>query len=233
MPASRQACSSSLPISHSYGWLETRSGPPLPWNSLDAALVVLGLAEIRQDGVVVPALAAALAPFVVVGVVAAHVDHAVDRTGAAQHLAARLIHHAVVQVGFRLAVEHPVDPRIARMSRVAERNVDPGVAVLAAGLQQQYAVAAGFRQPCGEHASRRPGAGNDIVVGLLDCWHGSPVRLPNRVPRWAARSRGGQGTVVKLGLEQPNAIEHDMPQAGQVTRYDRQRGALHLYALCR
>ena len=134
-----------------------------------AAFVVLGLAEIRQDEVVVPALAAALAPFVVVGVVAAHVDHAVDRAGAAQHLAARLVHDAVVQVGFRLAVEHPVDPRIAESAHIAEGNVDPGIAVLAARLQQQHAVASGLRQPRGKHASRRPGAGDDVVVGLVRC----------------------------------------------------------------
>ena len=105
------------------------------------AFVVLGLAEIRQHGIIVPALATTLPPFVVVGVVAAHIDHAVDRTGATQHLAARLIHHAIVQIGFRLAVEHPVDARIAERLGVAERDVDPGIAVLAAGFQQQHAVA--------------------------------------------------------------------------------------------
>ena len=44
--------------------------------------------------------------------------------------------------------------------------MDPGIAVLAAGLQQQHAMAAGFRQPRGEHASRRSGAGDDVVVGV-------------------------------------------------------------------
>src|SRR5262249_46826629 len=48
-----------------------------------AALVILGFLEVREDGVVVPAVAAALAPLVIVGGVAAHIDHAVDRRGAA------------------------------------------------------------------------------------------------------------------------------------------------------
>ena len=68
-----------------------------------AARIVLGALEVGQHRVVVPALAAALAPFVVVGGVAAHIDHAVDRAGAAQHLAARLVHDAVVELGLGLA----------------------------------------------------------------------------------------------------------------------------------
>ena len=54
-----------------------------------AADLVLRLLEIRQDQVPVPALAAALAPFIVVAVVAADIDHAVDRAGPAKRLAAR------------------------------------------------------------------------------------------------------------------------------------------------
>src|SRR5207245_337977 len=39
-----------------------------------AALVVLGFLEVGEDRVIVPAVAAALAPFVIVGGVAAHID---------------------------------------------------------------------------------------------------------------------------------------------------------------
>src|SRR4029453_12181858 len=69
-----------------------------------AALLVLGALEVGQDRIVVPALAAPLAPFIVVVGVAAHIDHAVDRAGAAQDLAARLVHDAVVELGLGLAV---------------------------------------------------------------------------------------------------------------------------------
>src|SRR5207249_9110179 len=56
-----------------------------------AALLVLRLLEERQYRIPVPAFAAALAPAVVIGRGTAHIDHAVDRAGAAQHLAARLV----------------------------------------------------------------------------------------------------------------------------------------------
>src|SRR5205807_4083699 len=57
-----------------------------------AAFVVLGLLEERQYVVVAPALVAELAPVVVVPGVAAHIEHGVDRRGAAQRLAARPVH---------------------------------------------------------------------------------------------------------------------------------------------
>ena len=115
-----------------------------------AADIVLGLLEVGQHRIVVPALAAALAPFVVVGGVAAHVDHAVDRAGAAQHLAARLVHDAVVELGLRLRVEHPVHLRIVEGLVVAERNVDPGIGVARSGLEQQHAKAAVLGEAAGD-----------------------------------------------------------------------------------
>src|SRR5438874_72153 len=54
-----------------------------------AALLVLGAAEIRQHVVIAPAEAAELAPIVEILFLAADVDQAVDRGGAAEHLAAR------------------------------------------------------------------------------------------------------------------------------------------------
>ena len=63
-----------------------------------STLLVLGLLEIGQDRLPAPTLAIALAPFVIVRRRAAHVDHAVQRAGAAQHLAARLIRCPVVEL---------------------------------------------------------------------------------------------------------------------------------------
>ena len=109
---------------------------------IGAAFIVLGFAEVGQDGLVVPAFVAELTPLVVIGRVAAHVDHAVDGTGAAQHLAPRLVHGAAVQFLFRFRLELPVHLRVDKGFRIAHRDVDPGVDVLAARLQQQHAVAA-------------------------------------------------------------------------------------------
>ena len=129
-----------------------------------AALLVLGALEIGQDRIVVPALAAALAPFVVISRIAAHVHHAVDRAGAAQDLAARLVHDAAVEFGLGLAVEHPVDARIVERLVVAERDVDPGIAVLGPGLEQQHAVAAVLAEASGHGTAGRAGSGHDEIV---------------------------------------------------------------------
>ena len=74
-----------------------------------AALVVLRALEVRQHIVVAPAGAAGSGPGVVVGAVAADVDHRVDRAAAAEHLAAREVQAAVVEPGLGLALEIPVE----------------------------------------------------------------------------------------------------------------------------
>ena len=126
-----------------------------------AARVVLRTLEVGQHRVVVPAFAAALAPFVVIGGVAAHVDHAVDRAGAAQHLAARLIHDAAVEFGLGFRIEHPVDLRIVEGLVIAERHVDPRIGVLGPRLEQQHAEAPVLAQATRDGAASRAGAGDD------------------------------------------------------------------------
>ncbi len=110
-----------------------------------AALLVLGAPEIGQHVGKAPADIAELAPVVVVLVLAAHIEQAVDRARAAQHLAARLDDLPVVELGLRLGRVEPVDLGIVEQLAVAERNVDPDVAVAPAGFQQQHAVAARAR----------------------------------------------------------------------------------------
>ena len=142
-----------------------------------AAGLVLRLLEVRQHGIPVPAFAAALPPFVVVGVAAAHIDHAVDRAGPAQRLAARQVQPPVGKLRLRCALEFPVHLRVDIGLGKAERDVDPGVAVRRPGFQQQHAMAAGFRQPRGDHAARAAGAGDDEVVGIWLVRHsGFPSR---------------------------------------------------------
>src|SRR6185369_3956558 len=62
-----------------------------------AALLVFGLFEIGQDIVEAPALIAALAPTIIVGMLAADIKQTVDRTRSPEHLAARLEHASPVQ----------------------------------------------------------------------------------------------------------------------------------------
>ena len=86
-------------------------------------------------------------PAVVVAAVAAHIGHGVGRGRAADHLAAGAFDPAVVGDGLRLAEIHPVVQPLLQDLAPAERDVDPGVAVPAAGLEQQHRALAVFGQP--------------------------------------------------------------------------------------
>ncbi len=150
-----------------------------------AALLVLGLLEIGQHVVVAPADIAELAPVVEILLLAADIDAAIDRARAAQHLAARLNDAAAVELGLGLALIEPVDLRVLEQLAVAQGDVDPGVAVLAAGLEQQHALGAGRREPVGEHAARRAAADDHVVEGAAVAHR----CLPNG--RSASLGRGG------------------------------------------
>src|SRR6266550_4893162 len=100
-----------------------------PVRRIGAALLVFRLLEVRQHAVPVPAGAAALPPQIVIGRVAAHIHHAVDRAGAAQHLAAWLIHAAAFELRLGFALEHPIDAWIGEQAAVADWDVDPEIAV--------------------------------------------------------------------------------------------------------
>jgi len=131
-----------------------------------AASLVLGFLEVRQHGIPVPADAAALTPLVVVAVVATDIQHAVDRAGPAERLAAREVEAAIGHLWLRFGFKLPVHQRIDIGFGVAERDVDPGVFVGRSGLQQQHVVTSGFGEAAGDGAARRPGAGDDEVVGV-------------------------------------------------------------------
>ena len=172
MPASIDALTMASPSGERTGF-DTCSGPPLPWNSSRAALLVFGLFEKRQHRIPVPALAAALTPAVVIGRGAAHVDHAVDRAGAAQDLAARLVESAAVELLFGLGLEHPVHLRIGEGLGVAERDVNPRVGVASARFEQQHAVFSRLAEPPGHRAARRARPGHDEIIGFFRCRHHS------------------------------------------------------------
>ena len=151
-----------------------------------AAFVVLGLLEERQHGIPVPALAAELAPVVVVGRIAAHIHHAVDRAGAAQHLAARQIQRAVVQCLLWRAVEHPVDARIGECLGVADREC--GSTDCCRGCRLPAAAPDSVRTSDRRRrhdAPGRAGAGDDEVV------FGSVRHRQITPPPLAGGGRGG------------------------------------------
>ena len=130
---------------------------------IGAALLVFGLLEIGQHVVKAPAGVAVLAPAIVILVLAANIEQAVDRTRSAQHLAARLKHLASVQPRLGLGLVHPVDGLFLEQLAVAERHVDPEIAVLRAGFQQQHRMPAVGAEAIGEHASGGAGADDDVI----------------------------------------------------------------------
>jgi hypothetical protein len=134
-----------------------------------AARLVLRALEIGQHVVEAPAGIAGLAPLVEIFGLPADVDEPVDGRGAAEHLAARLVDDAAVELGLGLAPIEPVDPAVLEELAVAEGDVDPDVPVARAGLDQHHAMAAARAEAIGEHASGRARAHHD-KVGLARAW---------------------------------------------------------------
>ena len=148
-------------------------------------LEVLGLAEVREDGLVRPASVAELGPDVVVKRLASHVEHAVDRARSPESPAARDGDPPPVDVVLGLGLEAPVVAAIVHQLGEADRDRDPGACVLAARLQQQDALGGVLGESIGEHASGRAGTDDDVVVVS----HGCSCPLPSRPPacvRYAA-----------------------------------------------
>src|SRR5690606_28618464 len=146
------------------------------------ALVVLGLAEVRQDVGIAPAGVAEVAPPVVVLALAANVKQPVDRGRPAEHLAARLRYAPVGGAGLRFARVEPVHRRIGEVLSVPERDVDPRVAVFSPRLEQQPGVAAGRTEAGRQHATGGSGADHDEPVRPGCGWdlramrfHGQPL----------------------------------------------------------
>src|SRR5947207_2722167 len=99
-----------------------------------------GPPEIGQHVVIAPAGIAALAPAIVVLVLAPHIEQAVDRARTAEHFSTRLEYLPAVQARLRLGLVHPVDGFFLEQFSVAERHVDPEIAVFRSGLQQQHGM---------------------------------------------------------------------------------------------
>ena len=125
-----------------------------------AARVVLRAQEVGQHVVPAPA---ELGPLVVVGGVAADVDHRVQRRRAAERLAARQVDAAIVEPGLVAGAEVPVVLR-AEERREGGRDVDEVRRVRRPGLQEQDLHIGVLAQPVGEHAARRARADDHVVV---------------------------------------------------------------------
>ncbi len=134
-----------------------------------AVLEVLHALVRRVDRVGVPTCIALGGPGVVVGAVAADVDHAVDRAGATDHLAARHRHLAVQDVLLRRRVVAPVDALLDLRHRVHRADhaglLDQELFVALARLEHDHARAR-LRETASDRGARAAGSDHH-VVGLV------------------------------------------------------------------
>src|SRR5262249_58345424 len=90
-----------------------------------AALEILRLLEVGQDLRIGPAAIADLAPGVVVERLAAHIEHAVDRTRATERAAARTGNAPAGHALLGLHLEVPVEGLVVQELGEARGDVDP------------------------------------------------------------------------------------------------------------
>ncbi|MCY1346045.1 hypothetical protein D9M69_321200 [compost metagenome] len=158
--------------------------------ALAETLVVLGLLEVRQHLVVAPAGVAQARPVVVVPAVATHVDHAVDRAGTAQRLAARLVALAPVEARLRHRLVGPVVIALAHHHHDAGRRLDQHLPVAAAGLEQAHADLRVLAQARRNRTATRPATDHHVIEHLLT--HiGSPqgFTFGSALPRYSFSAR--------------------------------------------
>ncbi|MCY1372652.1 hypothetical protein D9M69_598740 [compost metagenome] len=128
-----------------------------------AGKVIFTLLEQWQYVSPAPARIAVGGPAVVIAGLAAHVDHAVDRGAAPQHLAARVAQGATLQARLRFGLEAPVGARVADAEQVTHGDVNPRIVVAAAGLEQQHAMLRIGRQSIVQQTPSRPGPDHDVI----------------------------------------------------------------------
>src|SRR6516165_5470849 len=193
-----------------------RERPAHPMQRILAARLVLGAAKIGQHILEAPAGIAELAPMIEVRRLAADVEQAIDRARPAQHFSPRLDDLPVVELRLRLRGIEPIDLTIGEQLAVAKGDVNPDMAVMAARLQQENAMATRGGQTIGENAAGAASADDDIVEGFRLWLHRRVASraLNSRIPR-ARSHRSHQGTVSCPWIWRGST---DSPSAGQFIR---------------
>jgi hypothetical protein len=125
--------------------------------------VALRLDEVRQDVVVAPAVGPVrIAPLVVVGPVAADVDHRVHRRAAAECLHAGPVGAASAELLLRRRLVAPVPSGLEQRGERG-RQMDGVIVVVGAGFEQQDRDARVLRQPRRDHPASAPRSDDDVV----------------------------------------------------------------------
>ena len=118
------------------------------------ALVALGFLEVGQNVGIAPARITELPPMIVVGRLAAHIDHGVDGTRAAEQPAARPIHAPALHRRLRRRLVAPVVSGPGELGD-AGRHAHKKRFVRAAGFEQQH-LGFGFGRQAGWPTPNRP-----------------------------------------------------------------------------
>ena len=129
-----------------------------------AAMRMFHPPEIGQHIGIAPAGRAGLLPMRIVAGMAADIDHAVDRTGPADHLAARTDKRAPAEGRFRLGKIAPVIAFHVHRIGQRRRHLDQRPGIAAAEFQHQNACGPVLAKPVGKRASGRTRSDDDIVV---------------------------------------------------------------------
>ena len=128
-----------------------------------AAVCVLHALEIGEHVGEGPAGRALFGPVVEVARMAAHIDHAVDRRRAADHLAARRGQHAAAEMRLRLGRKAPVVEAHVHRERQRRRHLDERADIAAAKFDDDDAMLAVLRQAVGQGRAGRAGADDDEI----------------------------------------------------------------------
>src|ERR1051326_7141262 len=126
------------------------------------AAIRLGFTEERQHLVIAPAAAAHLRPIVVIGRIAADIEHAVNRAGAPEGFAARPLQLAAGRAGLAFTEEVPVDLGVVEDAQHAGRHMDPDVAVGRASFEQ-HTPRPILGEPARAHPAGRAGPDNNVI----------------------------------------------------------------------
>ncbi len=134
--------------------------------------IVLCLAEVGQHVVIAPACTAHLTPVVIVLRIATGVNLRVDRRSAADDLGLRVAEHLVLHVPLGNRLPPPTADALGHFGKACRQMIE-GVAVTAAGLQQQHLRCGVFRQAPRQNRAGRAAADDDEIVSF-----GHPALLP-------------------------------------------------------
>ncbi len=147
--------------------------------------VVLRAQKVGENLARTPARVSLSRPVIEVRRVAPVIGHPVDRSRAADDPAPGNGNAAVGEVGLRRRQETPVQLRRPDRRSDQRGNVNEGMRIPAACLDQAYGRAALFRQPVREHTARSPGPHDHVIVGLIGV--DAPPHRPSVCQRIRAR----------------------------------------------